>query len=150
MWSRSIWGLSIAGALAFWVTNLAISLTPVAADYRDALSIPYAPMLIEAAVGGILAGLSVSWILLRFPHRVPGRGPVTKALLVCLLAVVVVTVVVEVPGKLLGSTDRPVHYLLVATGINVLRFSALGLTIGLLRLHAVGRVRRRTSGVGSS
>ena len=67
MWSKDIWGPALAGAAAFWVVNLAISLTPVAADYRAALSISYIPMLVEAAIGGIAIGLLVSWALLRFP-----------------------------------------------------------------------------------
>ena len=63
-------GSGLAGALAFWVTNLAISLTPVAADYRAALSISYLPMLVEAAIGGTVVGVCVSWVLARFPERV--------------------------------------------------------------------------------
>ena len=58
------WGhvvrLTVVGGLAFWVANLAISLTPIAAEYRAALSIPYVPMLVEALVGGLLIALGVS------------------------------------------------------------------------------------------
>jgi hypothetical protein len=146
MWSRSVWVLALAGASAFWVANLAISLTPVAADYRAALSIPYVPMLVEAAIGGTAIGLFVSWILLRFPDRVPGKQPVAKVLLLCFAVLLMVTAVIEVPGKFLGSANRPLHYLLIATGINLLRILALGLVIGSLRLRAAGRDRKRTSG----
>jgi hypothetical protein len=45
--SKGIWRrvviLAIVGGLAFWVTNFAISLTPVAAEYRAGLSISYFP-----------------------------------------------------------------------------------------------------------
>lgn len=58
MWSRDVWVPALAGAAAFWVANLAISLTPVAADYRAALSISYIHMLVEAAIGGTAIGLS--------------------------------------------------------------------------------------------
>jgi len=51
MWSRGVWVPALAGASAFWVANLAISATPMAADYRAELSIPYIPMLVEAAIG---------------------------------------------------------------------------------------------------
>ncbi len=50
--------MTLAGAAAFWAANLIISLTPSATAYRSALSIEYVPMLVEAAVGGlVLAGL---------------------------------------------------------------------------------------------
>jgi len=44
--------LAVGGALGFWLANFAISLTPLAADYRAALSIAYLPMLLEALAGG--------------------------------------------------------------------------------------------------
>ena len=136
MWSRGVRGPALAGALAFWVTNLAISLTPVAADYRAALSISYVPMLVEAAIGGTVVGVCVSWVLARFPERVPGRQPVSKALGLCFAVLLILTVLVEVPGKFGVSVDRPLHNLLIATAINVLRILALGLTVGFLHLRA--------------
>ena len=64
---KGLWVLTIAGASAFWMVNLLISLilTPIAAEYRSALSIRYPYMLLEAAVGSILIGIVVSWALLR-------------------------------------------------------------------------------------
>ena len=38
MWKK-VALLTVAGGLGFWVANFAISLTPVAAEYRAALSI---------------------------------------------------------------------------------------------------------------
>ena len=70
--------LAVAGGLGFWLANLAISLTPIAAAYRDALGIQYVPMLLEAALGGVVIGLFVSGALLRWPARgrpVRSRGP---------------------------------------------------------------------------
>jgi hypothetical protein len=99
-----------AGALAFWVTNLAISLTSVAADHRAALSISYVPMLVEAAIGGIVIALFVSATLAHVPERVPGREPVSKALALCLAVLVV--------------------------AFNLLGLLALGLVVGFLRLRA--------------
>jgi hypothetical protein len=145
MWSRGVWVPALAGATAFWVVNLAISVTPVAADYRAALSISYIPMLVEAAIGGTAIGLFVSWTLLRFPDRVPGRQPVAKALLLCFAVLLVVTVLIEVPGKFLASANRPVHNLLIATVFNALRIPALALVIGSLRRRAAGREHKGTS-----
>ena len=73
MRSKEVWGPALAGAAAFWVVNLAMSMTPMAADYRAALSISYIPM-----------------------------------------------------------TDRPWHYLLIATVINALRIPTLGLVTGFV------------------
>jgi len=54
--SKEIWRkalvLAIAGGLGFWVANFAISRTPIAAEYRAALSISYLPMLLESLLGG--------------------------------------------------------------------------------------------------
>ena len=54
--SKGIWRmvlvLAAVGGLAFWLVNFAISRTPIAAEYRAALSISYFPMLIEALIGG--------------------------------------------------------------------------------------------------
>jgi hypothetical protein len=91
---RGIGRLAIAGASAFWIVNLLISLTPVAADYRSALSIRYVPMLIEAALGGLLTAL------------------------------------IEVPGKFLGSLPDPWRLLIISMSFNALRILALGIVIG--------------------
>lgn len=115
MWSKAVWVPALAGAAAFWLVNLAISLTPVAADYRAALSISYIPMLVEAAIGGIAIGLLVSWTLLRCPDRVPGNHPVAKAPFLSFALLVAVTALIEVPGKFMSATDRPMHYLLIAS-----------------------------------
>ena len=62
--SKNFWGrtaiLTIAGGAAFWLSNFAISRTPIAAEYRAALSISYYPMLLEALIGGlVIASASV-------------------------------------------------------------------------------------------
>lgn len=47
------WGVpALGGAAAYWLTNAAISVTPVAAGYRSALSIPYVPMLLGRRSAG--------------------------------------------------------------------------------------------------
>ena len=60
-------------------------------------------------------------------------------------ATLAVTALIEVPGKLMSATDRPVHYLLIATVFNALRIPALGLVIGLLRLPPAGREHQGAS-----
>lgn len=130
---RGEWSvLTLAGAAAFWTTNLVISLTPVAAAYRSALSIEYGPMLVEAAVGGVVVSGVVALLLVRFPDRVPGSGPVRKALLLAACALVVVTLALEVPSKIAAEVNDPFRWLLVATAFNTIRVLALGLAVGLV------------------
>jgi hypothetical protein len=122
--------LSVAGGLAFWVVNLAISLTPIAADYRSALSIAYLPMLLQALVGGFLIAVGVTSCLLRFHDTIPGRSPVLKATLLSLLALVLVTMLLEVPAKFFTPTPHAIRYFLIGTAFNVLRILALGIVVG--------------------
>ncbi len=63
---RKVLALAVVGGLGFWVANFGISLTPIAAEYRNALSISYFPMLLEALLGGLMIGFCVSYFLLRF------------------------------------------------------------------------------------
>jgi Zinc-binding dehydrogenase len=134
--SRPVWVktllLAVAGAVGFWIANFAISLTPVAADYRAGLSITYVPMLIEALAGGLVIGLCVSFGLHRFYRSIPTHTPVLKSLVLCSVALVVVTVAIEVPGKFLTPTTDGTRYFVLATAFNALRLAALGLVIGSL------------------
>jgi hypothetical protein len=109
-----------------------LSFTPVAATYRSAMSVAYVPMLVEAAVGGLVIASVVAVVLVRFPERVPGTGPVSRALWLSAAALVLLTVLVEVPSKLHSGVSDPVHWLLVATVFNVIRVLALGLAVGLV------------------
>lgn len=123
---------AVAGAVAFWSANLVISLTPIAAGYRSAMSMAYVPMLVEAAVGGLLIASVVALLLVRYPERVPGTGPLGRALWLSAAALVFLTVFVEVPSKLLSGVSNPGHWLLVATVFNGIRVLALGVAIGLV------------------
>ena len=139
--SRDIWRrtlvLALGGGFGFWATNFAISLTPMAAEYRAGLSIAYVPMLVEALVGGLTVGLGVGFCLLRFFDKIPTKNPILKSLILSSLALILVTIVLEVPGKFLADITDPWHYFLVGALFNVLRISALGIVIGVLfeRLH---------------
>ena len=122
----------MAGAVAFWSANFVISLTPIAAAYRSASSIQYVPMLIQAAFGGLLIASVVAVVLVRYPERVPGTGPMSRALWLSAAALFFLTVFVEVPSKLFSGVSEPGYWLLVATVFNVIRVMALGVAIGLV------------------
>lgn len=81
---RTLVPLTLAGAAGFWLANLVISLTPLAADYRAALGISYVPMLIEALAGGLVIAGCVSTCLMVSRRRgsqiatVAGHYPVFR------------------------------------------------------------------------
>ena len=122
--------LAISGGAAFWVTNFAISLTPIAAEYRAALSISYFPMLLEALVGGLIIGFCVSYFLLRFFDEIPTKSPFLKSVLLSFLVLIIATMLIEVPAKFFTAMSDALRYFLIGIMFNVLRIPALGMVIG--------------------
>jgi F0F1-type ATP synthase assembly protein I len=120
--------LTGAGGAAFWITDFAISVSPIAAEYRAAFSISYLPMaLVEALVGGLMIGCWVSYFLLRFFDKIPTKKPILKALTLGFVAMLMI----ELLSTLVDPTNVSV-YLLIDTGMNVPRFLALGIVVGHL------------------
>jgi uncharacterized protein YacL len=95
--------LAIAGGLAFWVANFAISRTAIAAEYRTALSISYLPMLVESLIGGLIIGFFVAFVLLRYFDKIPTKNSILKSVMLSLVALIFFTVVFEAPGTFLSS-----------------------------------------------
>ena len=125
---KKLYKLAGAGGAAFWITDLAISVSPIAAGYRAAFSISYLPMaLVEALVGGLIIGCCVSYFLLRFYDKIPTKNPILKALILSFVAMVII----EVFSTLVNPNNASV-YLLIDTGMNVPRFLALGIVVGEL------------------
>lgn len=128
---KKVFVLTLVGGLAFWLTNFAISRTAIAADYRSAMSISYYPMLLESLVGGLIVGLWVSFLLLRFYKRIPTKDPVLKSVLLSSLVLVFVTIVLGGPSSFF-ATSNVLRYFIIGTVINVIRITALGLAIGYM------------------
>jgi hypothetical protein len=125
---KKLYKLTGAGGAAFWITDFAISVSPIAAEYRAAFSISYLPMaLVEALVGGLIISCCVSYFLLRFFDKIPTKYPILKALILSFVAMVII----EVLSTLVNPSNASV-YLLIDTGMNVPRFLALGIVIGHL------------------
>lgn len=125
-WGR-VTRLTLGGGLAFWAANFAISLTPLAAAYRAALSIPYWPMTLAALIGGLLVAICVSGVLLTLRDRIPGVNPVFRAMFLSL----VIMGVIEVFSLVLDADHLSIFHVVGAV-INLPRFLALGVTIGWL------------------
>jgi hypothetical protein len=130
--SRETVTLTVAGGLGFWMANFAISLTPIAAQYRAALSIAYFPMLLEALIGGLLIGFCVSYSLLRFFDKLPTKNPILKSITLSFIFLIIVTMLIEVPAKFFAPMNDALRYFLIGTMFNVIRIPALGIVIGYL------------------
>jgi hypothetical protein len=125
---KKLYKLTGAGGAAFWITDFAISVSPIASEYRAAFSISNLPMaLVEALVGGLIIGCCVSCLLLRFFDKIPTKTPIPKALILSFVALVLI----EVLSTLINPSNASV-ILLIDTGMNVPRFLALGMVIGHL------------------
>ncbi len=126
--SKKLLILAAAGGAAFWITDFVITISPIAAEYKAAFSISSLPVaLAEALVGGLVIALCVSFILLRFFDRVPGKKSIFKALILSFIVMVMIEVF-----SALGDPAHASVYLLLDTGMNAPRFLALGLVIGYL------------------
>lgn len=124
--------LTLAGGAAFWIANFAISLTPIAAEYRAALSISYLPMLLEALLGGLMIGFCVSYFLLRFSDKLPTKNSILKSAALSFIFLIVVTILIEVPAKFLAPANDALHNFLVGAVFNTIRILALGIVVGYL------------------
>jgi hypothetical protein len=128
IWEKAF-GLTLVGGLAFWLANFAISRTPIAAEYRAAMSISYYPMLLEALIGGLIIGLWVSYPLLRFFDRIPVKDPIIKSIILSSMVLVIVTLLLGGPSSFY-ATNNILRYFIIGTVINVIRILALGIAIG--------------------
>jgi uncharacterized protein YacL len=123
---KKLFILAAAGGTAFWIIDFVISVSPIAAEYKAAFSISSLPVaLVEALAGGLVIAFCVSFFLLRFFDRVPGKKPIFKALILSFFVMVIIEVL-----SALGDPAHASLYLLLDTGMNAPRFLALGLVIG--------------------
>lgn len=133
--SKGIWKkafvLTLVGGLGFWLANFAISRTPIAAEYRAAMSISYYPMLLESLIGGLIIGLLVSYPLLRFFDKIPGKDPIIKSIILSSIMLVIVTILLGGPSSFY-ATNNVVRYFIIGTAFNVIRILVLGLAIGIV------------------
>ena len=128
---KKVFALALAGGLAFWLANFAISRTPIAAEYRSALSISYYPMLVESLLGGLIIGFCLSYFLFSFFDKIPTKNPISKSVILSLIALVIITVLIANPSSF-QSTNDVLRYFLIGTIFNVLRIIAAGIVVGHL------------------
>ena len=136
---KKVFVLTLVGGLAFWLANFAISRTAIAAEYRSAMSISYYPMLLESLIGGLIIGFWVSYPLLRFFDRIPGKDPILKSVILSSLVLVIVTILLGGPSSFY-ATNNVLRYFIIGTIFNVIRILVLGITIGYVYKRQYKRI----------
>ncbi len=134
--SKKLWQLTIGGGAAFWATTIAISLLPIAAEYRAAFSKRswnIQTVWVDSLLAGMIIGFCVSYYLLRFFDKIPAKHPIQKSALLSFIALVISIILIDLPQSflLLGSSAAW-HYFLVGSMLNAPRFLILGVVIGYL------------------
>ena len=126
--SKKLFKLTLAGGVAFWLIDLAISISPIAAEYLAAFSITSLPRaLVEALVGGLIIACCVGFFLLRFFEKIPTKHPILKALFLSIVALFIIEVL-----STIGDPGNAYVYLIIDTVMNIPRILALGVVIGYL------------------
>ena len=131
--SKKLFKLTIGGGVAFWAITVAFSLLPMMAEFRAALSIPYiSGAIVDPLFGGLIISCCVSYFLLRFFNKIPSKDPILKSVILSLIALIIATILLEVPSHFLIPNSDPMRYFLMGLLFNVLRILALGIVIGYL------------------
>jgi hypothetical protein len=135
--------LTLGGGVVFWVTTIATSVLPIAAEYRAAFSNwSIRTVWIDSLPAGMIIGCCVSYSLLRLFERLPARDPILKSVILSFIALVFATILIDVPRSLLlpGSSDT-LFYFLIGIMFNAARFLFLGFMIGYLYKKLFGSTR---------
>ena len=136
--SKKLYKLTLAGGVAFWIVDFAVSLSPISAEYMAAFSISSLPMaLVEALIGGLIIACFVSYFLLRFFDKIPTKNPILKSVILSFSAIVIIEVL-----STFGNLSNAYVFLVIDTVMNVPRILALGIVIGYLYDRLNERVRK--------
>ncbi len=136
--SKKLYKLTVAGGVAFWIADFAVTLSPISAEYMAAFSISSLPMaLVEALIGGLIIACFVSYFLLRFFDRIPTKNPILKSVILSFSAIVIIEVL-----STFGNLSNACVFLVIDTVMNVPRILALGIVIGYLYDRLNGCVRK--------
>ena len=144
--------LAVGGGVVFWGTTIATSLLPIAAEYRAAFSNwNIRTVWIASLPVGMIVGCCVCSALLRLFEKVPTRDPITKSMILSFAALLIATILIDVPRSFLvpGQSDA-LYYFLIGILLNAARFLFLGLMIGYLYKRLYGSTHTSIVGNGLS
>jgi hypothetical protein len=135
--------LVIGGGAVFWVTTIATSLLPIAAEYRAAFSNwSIQTVWIDSLPVGMIIGCCISYSLLRLFEKIPTRDPILKSVILSVAALIIATALIDVPRSfILPGPGDALYYFLIGIIFNAVRFLFLGLVIGYLYKRLYGSTR---------
>ena len=140
---KKLFKLTIGGGLAFWAATIAISLTPIRADFRAAFSMDYVQsVLVEGLLGSLIIGFFVSFFLLRFFDKVPTKNPILKSVILSFVAYVINLILLGVAAS---RTSDAQHIFLIGAALNVPTYLILGIVVGYLYKRLYGSESLRQS-----
>jgi NO-binding membrane sensor protein with MHYT domain len=133
---KKLFKLTIGGGVAFWAITIALSLLPMMAEFRAALSIPYVEgALVEPLLGGLIIGCCISYFLLRSFDKIPTKNPILKSVILSFVALGIVFILLGVAAS---RTSDALHIFLIGVTFNIPRFLVLGTVIGYLYKRLYG------------
>lgn len=92
--------LAIGGGVVFWVTTIAISFLPIAAEYRTAFSkASIQTVWVASLPAGLIIGFCVSYSLLRFFDKIPTKNPIQISVIISIIALTIATILTLVPPQ---------------------------------------------------
>jgi NhaP-type Na+/H+ or K+/H+ antiporter len=129
--SKKLFKLTIGGGVVFLAITIAISLLPIAAEYRTAESISNIQTVwVGSLPAGLIIGFCISYFLLRFFDKIPTNNPILKSVILSFIAFVIAIILLEAPASF--RTNDALYYLLIGVIFNVPRFLFVGIVIGYL------------------
>jgi hypothetical protein len=133
---KKLFKLTIGGGVAFWATTVAISLTPIRAEFRAALSMSYILYaLVEPLLGGMIISCFISYFLLRFFDKIPTKNPILKSVIVSFVPYVINLILLGVAAS---RTSDAQYIFLIGAVLQVPSYLALGIVIGYLYKRLYG------------
>jgi hypothetical protein len=137
--------LTTAGGLAFWATTIALSLLPIAAEYRAALSLSYfQTVFVDSLLAGLIIGCCISFALLRFFEKIPTKNAILKSEILSIVVLATSSILVQVAASRLGPNEA-LHVFLIGAALNVPRFLVLGFVVGYFYRRLSGPGNEATS-----
>lgn len=133
--------LTIGGGVVFWLTSIATSLLPIAAEYRAAFSNwSIQTVWIGSLLMGMIIGSCTSYLLLRFFEKIPGKDPILKSMILIFIALVIAIFLIDVP-MILQEPNASLYYFFIGVIFNAVRFLFLGFGIGYLYKRQYGSAK---------
>lgn len=131
---------TIGGGVIFWLTTLATSLLPIAAEYRAAYSNwSIQTVWVDSLFVGMIIGGCFSYFFLRRSEKIPFKNPILRSAMLGGITLVIATIMIDVPRTFLGPRpNNALYYFIIGIMLNGPRFILLGIVNGYLYKRLFG------------